>query len=199
MCLIYNKENSPVGYVADKDITCYKILKYCIYKGKGSDITARLTSPFYNNLYWQIGDEKTAYINLNPLDDVYIIRREKWKGNDSLAATWTGNPNYIGWKRNIGRGWGGEMTLDPSLGCITNGLHSFTGYMNGRMINLLYSGLQYTYPIFRCVIPKGSHYYVSDDAQSYVSDRLRLVAKVEDWQMKFIYPNIMKVNKTNLK
>ena len=181
MCLYFDKTIAPEnGYIADKDITCYKVLaqEMTYRNGKWPDIMSSIwVSPMHSDYEWKINDEKKSYLNINTHCRIYNVRTHKWLGSDAIYKVTNTESDWLDPNRAIEP----EMVLDPDLGCIKQGLYSFTTYGNDKVgwWTTILATSNITCGIFRAIIPKGSRYFVSNDCTTYVSDRLKLIELVE--------------------
>lgn len=201
MCLFFDKTIAPEnGYIADKDITCYKVL----YEGTGSDddyIWAKAidnhsveeaaknsvwVSPMHYLYDWNLNEEKQSYLHVDTNSKIFRVRNHKWSGSDRtyhVANSECGTQLALtAYKYNIPINFDEpEMVLEPDWARILEGLHSITTYGNKEMEHWIRMVSYISRPcgIFRGIIPQGSRYFVSIDGATYASDRLKLVDLIE--------------------
>ena len=170
MCLIYDKSTTPVdGWKADRDIVCYKVLKKNFY--------GDWVSPVFNRFQWKEGETKKS--------PIVVEKKKQWYYAWFLFG-WGKNPI---WTKYYASSLDPNDYFDvirkeyipaPEFGSIGSGLYSYSSYMNEEMKNwfeaIKSSAFSYStnVAVARCVIPEGATYYVSDDAQAFVSDMLRV-------------------------
>lgn len=176
MCLFFDKTIAPKdGYIADKDITCYKVLSQEMTY-KWPEMPSIWVSPMHGDYEWKINEEKKSYLNIDTKCRVYNVRAHKYLGSDKTYKVANTEEDWLVPDKTAEP----EMVLDPNLGRITQGLHSFTTYGNNKLGWMtVFASTYRTCGIFRAIIPKGSRYFVSDDCTEYASDRLKLIELVE--------------------
>lgn len=172
MCSYVDLTNVPKdGFTADKDITCYKVLvrrNNC------------LESPFVNFCY-EIGKAvpkcQVVLSDKKVLDTVLYCPITKSLNKFLLVENFYlfSYKNYI---KFIG-------VKDSGLSETITGYYSFTGYMNEEMERLVkHTWHQCNYPIVvRCIIPKGSRYYVADNSETFISDQLKVECIVKEFDI----------------
>lgn len=192
MCLFFDKTIAPEnGYIADKDITCYKVL----YEGTGSDddyIWAKAidnhsveeaaknsvwVSPMHYLYDWNLNEEKQSYLHVDTKSRIFRVRDHKWWGIDKAYHVANAEADWLVPDKTAEP----EMVLEPDWGRILEGLHSITTYGNKEMEHWIRMVSYISRPcgIFRGIIPQGSRYFVSIDGATYASDRLKLVDLIE--------------------
>ena len=175
MCLIYNKNTTPQnGFYAYEDIRCYKVLAY-------DDFRKGWVSPLYNNLsIWRFELHDTKMSIIKKDDEQWLnvwayYKKDKCWRNRTCPKTWF---EYSRIDNELK-----SATVNPvvNLGVIEDGLHAFTYYMNGSMIEFLHKISTYdrTYGVFRGIIPKGSKYYIGDTAETVVSNKMCVVSPID--------------------
>lgn len=180
MCLFFDKTIAPEnGYIADRDITCYKVLaqEMTYRNGKWPEIMSSIwVSPMHGDYEWKTNEEKKSYLNIDTNCRVYNVRGHKWLGSDKTYKVANTEADWLVPDKTAEP----EMVLDPNLGRITQGLHSFTTYGNQKLgWMVVFVSSHRTCGIFRAIIPKGSRYFVSIDCTEYASDNLKLIELVE--------------------
>ena len=179
MCLFFDKTIAPKnGYIADKDITCYKVL----YEKTGSGGICTLeeatknsvwVSPMHHLYDWNLNEEKQSYLHVDTKSRIFRVRDHKWCGSDKTYHVANTESDWLVPDKTAEP----EMVLEPDWARILEGLHSITTYGNEEMehwINLV-SYITRPCAIFRGIIPQGSRYFVSIDGTTYASDKLKLV------------------------
>ena len=170
MCLIYDKSTTPIGgWKADRDIVCYKVLKKNYY--------GEWASPIFNQFQWKEGETKKSPIVVEEKKQWYFAW---WLCGWGKNPIWTKyyasslDPNdYLHVIRK-------ECIPAPEMGSVGSGLYSYSSYMNKEMKTWFETIKSSTFrystsvAVARCVIPEGATYYVSDEAQVFVSDTLRI-------------------------
>lgn len=167
MCSYIDMSNVPDrGFLADEDITCYKVMRrnqgdgiVSIYKGFGYE-----TGKTYRSLLFKPGGRVVRNCIVSSVSGnltwLYVI-----------IAGGIINHRY----KHIG------YEVQTGLSASSEGIYSYTGYMNGDMdyeVKMLRS-FNVEAVVVRCTIPKGSRYYVSDDGETYVSDNITIDAVID--------------------
>lgn len=162
MCSYIDMDTHPEwGYVAEKDIRCYKVL---VWRSSES----AWASPYFHDRHrrWRPNERETSDLNLLP-DTVY----------ESCFMAGCGE-----WYRvrdtEFGPDWEGEVH-PVNLRMTSRGFYSFTNYMNGDMAEFVESLMASAWReralgLFRCFVPAGTRYYVDEDAGVIVSSSLVL-------------------------
>lgn len=168
MSFVFDTTNLPFdGYVADKDITCYKIIIQDKYKVWCSLV--------YKAISWKKGQERETTLGWDP----GFVRLCKWYSPfDTVWHNEEYSPRYV--KNNY---WFFERFQNTYVDCKNlrmsrDGFYSFTHFMNGEMRRMFDDTIKsrtWDFPVAACrfVIPKGSRYFVSDDGMQYTSERIR--------------------------
>lgn len=165
MCQYFDVTTCPEGgFVADRDIVCYKVLRYSM-----STDTAR--SPFFSSETWSVGDVRESRVRVDRvgINEGFVFCRRWGRYRENAIGDGTSGSFHFRY----------DVRKNPDIGIIEEGLHSYSGYMNGEMEELLGTiggmlNATVLWMIFRCAIPEGSRYYVSDSAGVFVSDALRV-------------------------
>lgn len=175
MCFYFDINSQPAkGCVAKNDIVCYKLLVYT---------ENRFISPYFRKTEWIAGETKKSGIYVSE-DEIVEVSYTNAYGH---AVTFHESRRIVdGYYENAGNSPGmynemKESETTTSLRKITNGLYSFSGYMNCKMkVELnLQNSRKSPVAIVECVIPKGSTYYKDKDSTQFVSDALKFVEVVE--------------------
>ncbi len=140
MCLkIRNTKESRTLWVANEDITCYKVL----------DVWGKQIISPYQSFKYKIGKLYKAKLKVAPVDKIDGIHR--FKGND-------------------------KWTDDTIIDFIYKGLHSYTSLkaLNKRQYYNFFG-----YNTFKCIIPKGSEFYIDPIRGEYVSNQIIIVKEIK--------------------
>ena len=169
MCSFVDLTNVPEGgFTASEDIRCYKVL---------AKTRQGIYSPIMGK-YYGIGQTYSVpniVVNQQKMCCVFEFVKRKWirktytSENDPLIV------NYPNVKLDDGKTLvlGFEKTNLQRTG---TGFYSYTSYLNNSMeffANCVVEDGLLTV-LARCVIPKGSRYYVSDDCGTYISNSLKV-------------------------
>lgn len=180
--MYFDKTTHPNGgFTASEDIVCYKVLR---------ERWGNYASPFYSDKTWKVGElckteikeEKCGVIKLT----YFYNQRKCWR---------TALISEKEHKANIeGKIYSTYAKIESKkvygLGIIENGFYCCASFMNFFMRNFLDNMMLTPYYIGRFTIPKGSRYYVGDDAITIVSDTLRFDGVVGGYKYgKFFTPN----------
>ena len=170
--MYFDKTTHPNGgFTASEDIRCYKILGY---------FDNQFMSPYNTKTKWSVNEVKSENINVvnenvvrtTYLKNRYFVTMEKTKLDFERLLVFLKDREYYSNKQvqQIAK----SATLTNLLK-IEDGLYSFSNYMNCEMEKTLNHLKIYSDALVtaRCTIPKGSRYYVSDDATTFVSDFLQ--------------------------
>jgi len=177
MCELTNGKR----YVADRDITCYKLVMDDFWNRCGKQIS--YLPAVQGN---KAGGNKIRYYE----GEEYTEKRFclSW---DRVLEGWTFDLKTYSWKCGIYAEQSVFLVKDRVEPCrnklwfiknepledlhITHyGFYSYTYYMNGKMEDnakwlTKFAG---TYRVARCKIPAGAEYYVSDNGETFISNRL---------------------------
>jgi hypothetical protein len=192
MCEYIDKETTPVkGFVASEDIVCYKILKKVT--------NFKRVASYYSSVrgkQWYIGETCESPLTLVTRGDLY----ECWYYS-FLVPGWHRSRVYAS-EKNIGL-WCPVAMFTPAECLETEqGFYSYSRFMSERMEKdaLYFAKREYTIaPPYKIVIgrfsiPKGSRYYVNEDASVYISDKIRFEGVVcrytDDGEIRQITENI---------
>ena len=181
MCMYFDKDSQPVkGYMANEDIVCYKLL-LCIDN--------EFVSPYYRHTKWNVGETKHSEVNV--LKDEIV--KVSCKNSNGYTVSFHESKNVLEteYRRGIYGSYGRRNNLQnsetpTSLCKIENGIYSFSNYMNCCMRTEVKRQERWAkhssprkFAVARCVIPKGSRYYVNRHATKFVSNALRVDGIVE--------------------
>lgn len=165
MCEYFDMTTCPEGgFTADADIQCYKVTRYSVKRGCAC-------SPIFSSETWSSGETRTSciYVAQKGVNEGFVFNGywAVFRGKDLND----GSMDYLDPIHDVRR--------NGDIGLIEDGLYSYSGYMNGGMGKFLSEigkdGIGDSYwMVFRCAIPRGSRYYVSDSAEVFVSDTLRV-------------------------
>ena len=184
MCLI-TKHKEP--FIADRDITCYKILRK-----RAKD--RAYTSPYRMETVWDVSQKRNEFISefTGKYDDVirfhFFMRgyrtngtgdgeeRTWWHGEDVESRTLFYGEPYDTYRNLMEDDENAriDIQVDNELVAIGEGLHSFTFFRNMLMMDLVRKICQIHEDSYcvRFIIPKGTKYYVSDNGEAYTSEKL---------------------------
>lgn len=168
MCYYIDMDTHPEeGYVAEKDIGCYKVLTWRRREG-------RWDSPYFrrNDMKeWKPGVTQTSVLSVLP-DTVYETRfLDEFRGWCAVRD--------VGSYPEPDPDWRGE-TRTLNLRMTYRGLYAFANYMNGGMKDLIESlmfsplGRGLVAGVFRCFVPSGGRYCVDENSEVVVSSSLVL-------------------------
>lgn len=170
--MYFDKDTHPIhGFTANEDICCYKILGY---------FDNQFMSPYNTKTKWSVNEVKSENINvvnenvvrITYLKNRYFVTVEQTELDLEQLLALEVRKYYP--KKQIQQ-IAKAATLTNLLK-IEDGLYSFSNYMNCEMEKTIKHLKIYSDSLVtaRCTIPKGSRYYVSDDATTFVSDFLQL-------------------------
>ncbi len=144
-------------YVADDDIVCYKIVFKTEHFGE---------VVYVSSWYDQIYREGCRYKK----DDASIVSNEK------AEIVWMYAPVYDCWLQGrVTVGYDLGSTIDDGYLRVTgSGFYSYTHFMDGSMCEHLCDMVRRGEKpsLARCRIPKGARYCVTDNGETFVSDKI---------------------------
>lgn len=168
MCSYVDLTNVPEGgFTANEKIRCYKVLVLDTWYNT-------MVSPIVNREY-RVGEKhKNAYgvrLERSTASQFYIY-------NNALKIFENGifdiNSYFI--KNQIDKGLVITQNTKVKLNITAEGFYTYTHYMCWEMERDITSELFWDKTVFvvECEIPKGSRYYVSDNSETFVSNKLNI-------------------------
>lgn len=177
MCELTNGKR----YIADRDITCYKLVMDDYWRSYGKQISylpaVQSSSNSGSLIRYKEGEEyiETRFcLSWERVKEYWAFdaKKKTWKnGVCSDISLFAVRDNFAPCRNKI---WFVNENPIDGMFLTHYGFYSYTYFMNGKMKDNAKWLTKFpgTYRVARCKIPAGAEYYVSDNGEAFISNKI---------------------------